>query len=130
MQHRIGMAIICLHISAALYLLIGGLLFLVLDVRVLEIDNSRSGHIFMSILAAVCVGIVLGIEVVAWGLRRRKFWAWVAGLVIFGIYVPSLFFLLGGFGLWGLLDPGSRREFGVGVRPTGFDPIIPEAKQL
>jgi catechol 2,3-dioxygenase-like lactoylglutathione lyase family enzyme len=60
------------------------------------------------------LALVAGIELVALGLRRRRFWAWVAGLCIFGVYAPSLFLPLGALGLWGLLDAGSRRAFGVG----------------
>jgi hypothetical protein len=60
-----------------------------------------------------CIALIVGIEFVAAGLRRRALWAWVAGLCIFGLYVPSLFLPLGALGLWGLLGEGSRREFGV-----------------
>lgn len=78
------MAIVCLHISAVLYILVGVL------------------------------ALAAGIEFVFVGLRRRKRWDWIAGLCVFGIYLPSLFLPLGAFGLWGLLDGGSRKEFGVG----------------
>jgi len=43
----------------------------------------------------------------------------VAGLVIFVMYVPSLFLPLGGLGLWGLLEPASGAELGIGGRPAG-----------
>ena len=62
-----------------------------------------------------CLALAVGIEFVAAGLRRRRFWAWVAALCIFGIYLPSLFLPLGALGLWGLLDLGSRAEFGMGA---------------
>jgi hypothetical protein len=54
-------------------------------------------------------------------LYHRRFWAWVAGLVVFGIYTPSLFFPLGVLGLWGLLARRSRIEFGMGVTASGED---------
>jgi hypothetical protein len=103
------MAIICLHISAFLYLLVGGGFFCLL----LAEDNSGAGLIFGGVMFLFCLGLIAGIEFVAFGLRQRKFWAWVAGLCIFGLYVPSAFLPLGAFGLWGLLDEGSRKEFGV-----------------
>ena len=122
MPHRINLAILCLHISAALYLVVG-ILF-----GVLFHDDEDLGALAMpfAIGAMVfCVLLTAGIEVVVWGLRRRKFWAWVAGLCIFGIYIPSLFLPLGALGLWGLLDAGSRRAFGLGQGDVGFEPVLP-----
>ena len=68
------------------------------------------------VFVVFCVAMVGGVEFVPVGLRRRRFWAWVVALCIFGLYVPSLFLPLGALGLWGLLDPGSRAEFGIGLR--------------
>jgi hypothetical protein len=65
-------------------------------------------------IAGVCLAMIAVPEVVAWGLVKRYYWAWVAGIVIFAIYAPSLFFILGGLGLWGLLDEGSRAQFRQG----------------
>jgi hypothetical protein len=78
-------------------------------------DSFRGPEQYFAV--AICVlwlALITGIEIVAIGLNRRKFWAWIAGLCIFGMYVPSLFLPLGALGLWGLLDPGSRAEFGMG----------------
>lgn len=115
MRHRIGLATACLHISAVLYLLIG-VGFFVLFMAMPE------GTMLLQVPLAVgmlvfCLILVVGIEFVVAGLHRRRFWAWVAGLCIFGIYVPSAFLPLGALGLWGLLDAGSREEFGVGGPP-------------
>lgn len=108
-QHRIGLAVACLHISAVLYLAVGvGMFFLFSAV---DDPNGMNTPIAVFMLA-FCLGLIVGIEVV--GLRRRKFWAWVAGLCVFGMYATSLFLPLGALGLWGLLDEGSRAEFGVG----------------
>ena len=104
MGHRVGMAIVCLHISALLYLLVGVMMFLLVD------DQRFAIGMFI-----FCVALILGIQFVANWLKRRRFWAWVAGLCIFAVYTPSLFFPLGALGLWGLLDGGSRAEFGVGM---------------
>jgi hypothetical protein len=104
------MAIVCLHISAVLYLLIGLLMFPLL----MALDKSGEATPIALFLLLFCLAMVAGIEAVVYGLRLRKFWAWVTGIVIFGLYVPSLFLPLGAFGLWGLLDEGSRAEFGIG----------------
>lgn len=117
MTHRLTMANTCLHISAALYLALGfgmGPLLTWLDEGEGELPAFLG-----TFLLVFCLILAGGIEVVAHGIRRRKFWAWVAGLCIFGLYLPSLFLPLGALGLWGLLDAGSRAEFGVGPAPGG-----------
>jgi hypothetical protein len=111
MKHKIGMAIVCLHISAVLYLLVGLLLVLM--------ANEAAGGTAICLLV-FCVALAGGIEVVVSGLHQRKFWAWIAGLCIFGMYVPSLFLPLGALGLWGLLDNGSRAEFGISGGDRGY----------
>ncbi|MCC6908570.1 MAG: hypothetical protein IT430_11550 [Phycisphaerales bacterium] len=112
MTHKLTMANVCLHISAAVYALFAGLMWSFSEV-IFEDDPEYAGVVGAA-LSVFCIALIIGIEFVAWGIRRRKFWAWIAGLCIFGIYLPSLFLPLGAFGLWGLLDRGSRAEFGVG----------------
>src|SRR6266849_1178427 len=111
MRHKIGLAISCLHISAVLYLIVGVLMF-ALFTR--DKDETGLGLAFAIGTLLFCLALIAGIEFVVYGLRNRKFWAWVAGLCVFGVYLPSLFFPLGALGLWGLLDSGSRAAFGVG----------------
>jgi hypothetical protein len=108
MGHRVGMAIVCLHISAVLYLLVGfGFLLFALFFG----ERTIEMWIFTTFIHLFCVALVVGIEFVFSGLKHRKFWAWVAGLCIFAMYLPSAFLPLGAFGMWGLLDAGSQREF-------------------
>lgn len=109
-RHKIGLATISLHISAALYVIVGLLLFPLF----MSDDETGLGLSFAIVMLLLCLALASGIEFVVFGLHRRKFWAWVVGLCIFGIYTPSLFLPLGALGLWGLLDSGSREEFGVG----------------
>jgi hypothetical protein len=72
MKHKIGMAIVCLHISAVLYLLVGLMLVLVAD--------EAAGGAAICLLV-FCVALAGGIEVVVSGLHQRKFWAWIAACV-------------------------------------------------
>jgi xanthine/uracil/vitamin C permease (AzgA family) len=111
-QDKIWLALGCLHFSAVLYFLLGlGLMALLL------LANEEEGGIAAGIcVLSACFGIGLGVEVVAYGVRCRKFWGWVTGLCVFGVYLPSLFFPLGALGLWGLLDEGSREAFGIGIK--------------
>jgi hypothetical protein len=111
-QHRIGMAIVCLHISAVLYFLLGGAFAALFFVA----EDTPEGTIVAILMMVVCLAFIIGIEFVAYGLKKRKFWAWIAALCIFGLYVPSLFLPLGALGIWGLLDAGSREQFGIQVK--------------
>ncbi|WP_144053691.1 hypothetical protein [Baaleninema simplex] len=102
MNHRIGLATTCLRISSLLYLALAAIVTLVVE------DAAAKVAIFIACLVFVSI-----IEFIRRGLKRRKFWAWVAGIGIFALYIPSLFFPLGALGMWGLLDKGSRREFKI-----------------
>lgn len=101
MPKRLGMTIVCLHISAVLYVAIGILMYMLLQEQVL-----------LAVLFAVfSIALAVGVEVVVSGLKNKRFWAWVAGIIICGTYVPSLFMILGALGLWGLLDSETRAVF-------------------
>jgi hypothetical protein len=121
MPHRIEMAIICLRLSSVFYLLFstGFLLMAVLS-------HMYTDLVICSIIVIVCIALVAGTEFVARGLKRREYWAWVVGLCIFVIYAPFLFLPIGALGLWGLLDRGSRSDFGINTGSGAtFDTDIP-----
>lgn len=118
MAHRIGMSIVCLHISAVLYGIVGvGMMTLI----VLTNQEDAARTLVGVVLLVFCLLLSVGVEAVVYGLKRRRFWAWVAALCIFGVFVPSVFLPLGALGLWGLLDRDSRQEFGVDGEPPSRD---------
>ena len=109
-KNRIPIAILCLHIAAILYVIISGYLFF----TSLTINDSKivDGLIFIFIIhLIVFLGIAVLNEVVARAIKKRKFWGWVVGIILFGLYIPSPFLPLGVFGLWALLTPNSRKVF-------------------
>jgi hypothetical protein len=111
MQDRTTLATTCLHISSAIYA-IAGLAFLGN-----ALSRSRSASLPTkagAIFCILCLAFAAGIEVVARGLRSRRYWAWVAALCVFTLYTPSIFLPLGVLGLWALLTPTTRARFGVG----------------
>lgn len=89
-HHKIGLATVCLHIIAALHV-IGGLLVIYLFMYYRE-NELRPGLLLTIFATLLCFCLAALVEFVIHGLRRRKFWAWVAGLCIFGLYLPSFFF--------------------------------------
>ena len=109
-KNRIPIAILCLHIAAILYVLISGYLFFN-SLKIYGLEGGQ-GVVFISIIyIIVCLGIAALNEVVARAIKKRRFWGWVAGIILFGLYIPSPFLPLGGFGLWALLTPNSRKVF-------------------
>ena len=86
MRHRISLATLSLRISAWLYMLTGVLLLVMMAGR-----GSAKGSTIGILLFLFCLALAVGIWLVVGGLNKRKFWAWVAGLGIFAIYLPSLF---------------------------------------
>ena len=113
--NRIWLAQACLHVSTGLYVLLGIGCFL-LPSWLPEV--SAPGFYFIGVFS---LGVSGGVEVVAWAIRRRKYWGWIAGLCGFGMYTPSLFLPLGVLGLWGLLDAGSQEVFRA-VKKAGGKP--------
>jgi hypothetical protein len=111
MKDRTALATICLRISSAIYA-IAGLAFLG---HTLSRSRSASLPTEVSLIGCtLCLTFAAGIEVVARGLRGRRYWGWVAALCIFTLYTPSIFLPLGVLGLWALLTPATRARFGVG----------------
>ena len=62
-------------------------------------------------MAVFIIPFVVFLEFVIAHLKQGKFWAWVAGIAIGGLYTPSLFLPLGVFILAGLLSDGCRQSF-------------------
>ena len=104
------MAIVCLRISTIPYAALAALLAL----RLITVGESSDWTRLAICVIVFCVAMVVGIELLVAGLRGKEFWAWVVGLVLFGLYVPSPFLPLGALGLWGLLDEGTRANFRIG----------------
>ena len=113
---RIRLATLALRISEGIYILLG----LCLPISMISFQDVREQYpIWIGLCAGVfIVGFAVFIEIVVQALNRGKFWAWVAGLCLSGLYIPSLFLPLGVMGLIGLLDPVSQAAFGVGPKST------------
>jgi hypothetical protein len=110
MPERLIITVVCLHISAALYVL-SGLMALVLFINLPIPDPDFPALAFGIGLFVLCLVLAIGVEITIWGLRKLKYWAWIMALVLCGLYIPSLFFILGGLGLWGVLDARTQAAF-------------------
>jgi hypothetical protein len=106
-KHRLTMALVCLHIAALL------LLGVTLAIPTL-LMRGHAGTTEFVIFGAFGLGFAGVHWLIAWGITRRYYWAWICGIIVFAIYATSILFILGGFGLWGLLNEGSRAQFRQG----------------
>jgi len=113
MKPKLLLATVMLHLSVFLYVIIGAVCLVIAGTA-----DSSFEQAALTALAGSCFLLALGVEVVAYGVHRRRYWGWIAGLCVFGVYVPSLFLPLGILGLWGLLDRSSRQVFGIEVSET------------
>ena len=98
-----------LRISTVLYYLI--IIACLAAAFFLPPDPEFFSSAFLILLAIFTLPFVIFLELLIAHLKRRKFWAWVAGIVVGGLYAPSLFLPLGVFILIGLLSEKSREEF-------------------
>ena len=111
MTDRIGVAAICLHISSAVYV-IAGVAFVGCSLLPTQTTRVPAGAGLAG--GVLCLAFAAGVEMAAWGLGRRRYWGWVAGVCILTLYIPTVFLPLGAVGLWALLTPATRALFGVG----------------
>jgi hypothetical protein len=112
MKNRIGVTIGMLHVCAFISVATGVLLLTLAGDP--DMTDAFEGTP-IGFIAAVCSIFALAVEVTVLGLKKRKFWAWVAGLCLCAVYTLSVLLPLGALGLWGLLASGSRRDFGLGI---------------
>lgn len=100
MQKRLLVTIICLHISAVLYVLLSGVILL--------IARDNFGGMVLAVASSL---MAVGAEIVVFGLLRGKLWSWIGGVLLLSVYATSGFFFLGIPGLWGLLSAETRTIF-------------------
>ncbi|MBN1460341.1 MAG: hypothetical protein JXA57_12455 [Armatimonadetes bacterium] len=113
MNDRLSTAITCLRISTVLYVFVAIIVaFLLLEGSEGAAASTADNSIPIFLIVA-CLGLAIVPEVAIVGIKRRRFWGWALALIIFGLYIPSLFLPLGVIGLKALLDSASRAEMGI-----------------
>lgn len=111
---RTRLAIVSLQISAMLFVFAAVLLAMApFFTSRLDVSEHvlRTGMIWL--IAALVIALAAWTFVVAQGLVNRKRWAWISAIVLFVLYVPSVFLPLGVLGLFGALSKGTRVRFDV-----------------
>ena len=82
--------------------------FLLLLTIVLKILVSETLPILSLLMIMFGIGMITAwaifVEIVIKGLKNGKKWAWIMGIVISAIQIPSIFIVLGIIGLITLLD--------------------------
>lgn len=113
----VWLALVGGHLGAAAYLLIAVGMLVIVGFAAADApgdEDAAAAAVIFGIIAAMCGGLGLVGEIVTIGMHLRHKWAWFAGLIMFALYLPSLFFPMGAMGMTGLLMPGSRKDFGIG----------------
>ena len=119
MNSRVTMAIIAIRISTVIYyLLFIGFIIAGFLIPPEEKEFPRYMAWFISIFT---LPFIIFLELLIIHLKRRRYWAWIGGLIVGAMYAPSLFLPLGIMILVGLLSEQSRLEFGIGNRTEQID---------
>jgi hypothetical protein len=116
MPGKLGLTIVCLHISTVLNALLGiggATMFAKIMAEDTSLPPEMEQVVLMIgvVIVSITIVIAIAIEYVTWHLKKLKYWAWIVSLVICALYLPGLFFILGGLGLWGLLDSETQAVF-------------------
>lgn len=77
---------------------------------------ARYMQIAIPVFGAALIMIAVFVEAIIYSLRRKRYWAWITGIVLCGLLILSGFktiipIILGGLALWGLVDPDSVDAF-------------------
>ncbi len=114
MKNRVRLALLGLRISTVIYYFImaGCLVWALLPSE----STGKKDASFAWFLFIFLIPFIIFLEVLIASLRKRRFWAWVGGLIVGALYTPSLFLPLGVMILVGLLSGGSIQEFGLRKR--------------
>ncbi len=110
MSKNISRAIACLRIIEGFYIFIALGFFSMILFLVTEDSPQKIGLVFFIISFLIMMGLVIFLGYIVKDLRRKKFWAWVAGVCIFGLCLPTIFLPIGILGLFWLLKPEVRHE--------------------
>lgn len=107
---------ICLRIASVLYFLFAA--GFVIGSTLMPKGQASVDELFVmtlttTIIAVTSLCIIAFNEVVLHYLRKGAFWSWVAGVIVFGLYIPSIFLPLGVIGLTGLMNPAVRKHVGA-----------------
>ena len=97
-------ALLSLKITFVFYYVFAGVLLL----GILIPETSGVGMAFLSFAAGI---LGFAVTKVHSGLAQKKYWAWVASIIISGLSLFSLFFPIGLMGLIGLLNKETRQAF-------------------
>lgn len=127
MNQPLRLAIINLRITAVIYWILGvGLLFFPLVYIGMQalfgvnwtvlpelgpFGNLVAVTLYCWFAALFAIGPAIFLEFIIRGLKRYRYWAWICGVIMCGIYVPSGFMLFGILGLVGLLNRDVINEF-------------------
>lgn len=111
MNQKLNKTIIVLHISAVIYLLAGVMLLIFSFFLPSVLDGEPFFKTTFVLSAVLSIAFGIFVEIVIKSLKKHKFWAWITGIIICGLYIPSIFIILGIIGLVGLLNKDVRTDF-------------------
>ena len=106
------MVTIPFRISSVLYFILGAAFFIMALVGFSNgSEDSLLAGSFLFIMALFCIALGVFVEIVIYHFKKKKYWAWIAALIIAGLYIPSIFIVLGIIPLIAILDKETKDEF-------------------
>lgn len=96
---------------ALLSLKIAQFLYFILAAVLVVSSFAVEGGVGLLVVSLFIIGWGYFLIRIRRGLMEGKYWAWVAGIIVSGMQVLSIFFPLGIMGLMGLLNSKTRQAF-------------------
>jgi chromate transport protein ChrA len=112
-MHGLRAPIVCLRISSAVLFFIASMQAAAMITVVWYTGVSPNYYVMSVVITMIAMGVALGLwaELVIRNLRKQKRWAWIAGIVTFSFYLPTLFVIPAIVGLTRMLRKDIREVF-------------------
>lgn len=125
--NSLKIATIPIHISAVIYALlgIGSLVLLFFPIPAEDDIELMIIRITLIVMFVVCAALVVFLEIVVQSLKAGRYWAWIAGICVAGLYIPSIFIPLGIPILLGLLKEDVKQYCARKETTAGSVPRVP-----
>ncbi len=112
MNPKLKKTIAVLRFSTIMYISLGIFWFIALLFSYTIPAEERLFYILFFLFGSI-TSLAMGIffEIVIKNLKEKKYWSWIAALVLCGMYLTSLLFPLGIIGIIGLVDKEVKEDF-------------------
>ena len=129
-MHGLRSPIVCLRISSAALFFLASMQAAAMITVVWYTGVQPNYYVMSAVIVMIAAGVGIGLwaELIILNLKRQKRWAWIASIVTFSLYLPTIFVIPAIIGLARLLSKDIRAVFKGSSIPGKSNPIGPHSE--